>query len=975
MRTRSTQLKTAVLFCVLLLGSLQIMAQQLGVKSAAALARKNAAAIGLSQNDLFNSHISDAYFDKVSGATIVYLQQTYKGIDVFNSIQTLAFKNDKLIASAGKRIADMGSMVNTKEAKASFAPSDAVRAAATHLKLSPPAFSTVAKQTAPQQFEFGNLGISSVNIKSKLLWLPDEVTHTAILTWQVGMQPKGSPDYWLVNVDAKKGNVLSKINLNVADDWTHAKNPYQFRDFFALKDISTADALSNDLLVNSAKFRVIPFPAESPIHPGGSPATKKNPWLLAGAGNDATTLQWNSNGTTTFDSTRGNNALAQEDRNGNNGFGKGAVSKTALPDLSFTFNPNFSKPPTNGVNQKFAITNLFYWNNVMHDISYQYGFNEPAGNFQDNNLGRGGSGNDYVFADAQDGSGSNNANFSTPPDGSNPRMQMFLFNAVPNFIVNKPASIAGSKVATESDFSTNNKIADRGPITADVVLYNDDASGTTHQACSAAFNAAALSGKIALIDRGNCNFTVKVKNAQNAGAVAAIVVDNIAGEYPFTMGGTDNTITIPAVMISFETGDTLKQLLNASTVVNVTLKTGVQLDGDADNGVISHEYTHGISNRLTGGPSNTSCLSNKEQMGEGWSDYMALMVTTNWAAATVNDGPNPRPIGTYVLGQGTNGPGIRFYPYSTDLSVNPWTYDSMALSSRFSNKPFSYDPHVVGEVWCNMLWNMTWEIIRQIGIKPNLYRANANGGNNIALKLVIMGMKLQPCSPGFVDGRDAILKADTILYGGIHSKAIWHAFASRGLGVNANEKNTDNIKDGTADYTEPPSAQIAGSNFNAVKQNEVALLQWQNINQAGTAQFVVERSNDGLNFNRIGTVNVNSLAHAYNFTDHLPANGLNYYRLMQSSATGKTIYSEVRALNFNSIGISPNPATDKVTITVGGNTKQLKVSLMNATGKQLMTYSMNGEYLHAALPHIAAGLYYIKITGDGFSETRKLVIQ
>jgi hypothetical protein len=441
------------------------------------------------------------------------------------------------------------------------------------------------------------------------------------------------------------------------------------------------------------------------------------------------------------------------------------------------------------------------------------------------------------------------------------------------------------------------------------------------------------------------------------------------------MGGTDNTITIPAVMVSRETGDSITQILNASIAVNVTLKQGVQLDGDLDNGVISHEFTHGISNRLTGGPSNTSCLQNKEQMGEGWSDYMALMVTTNWAAATVNDGPKSRPIGTYVLGQGTNGPGIRVYPYSTDLSVNPWTYDSMALSSRFSNNLFLLDPHIVGEVWCNMLWDMTWEIIKQVGIKPNLYKGNAAGGNNIALKLVVTGMKLQPCSPGFVDGRNAILKADTLLYGGTFSKAIWHAFASRGLGVNANEASTNNIKDGTADYSEPPSAGIAGGSFDAVKQNETALLQWQNLMQTGTSQFVVERSSDGRNFNKIGTVAANAANEAYDFTDHFPANGINYYRLSQSPAAGSTVYSDVRAVTFNSISMSPNPATDKVTITVGGNNRQLKVSLTTAAGQQVATYHMNGEYLQAALPHVAPGLYYIRITGEGFSETRKLVIQ
>ena len=74
------------------------------------------------------------------------------------------------------------------------------------------------------------------------------------------------------------------------------------------------------------------------------------------------------------------------------------------------------------------MTNLFYWNNLVHDVMYQYGFDEVSGNFQENNYGRGGSASDYVYAEAQDGGGTNNANFATPVDGGNPRMQMYLWN-------------------------------------------------------------------------------------------------------------------------------------------------------------------------------------------------------------------------------------------------------------------------------------------------------------------------------------------------------------------------------------------------------------------------------------------------------------------------------------------------------------------------------------------------------------------
>ena len=95
----------------------------------------------------------------------------------------------------------------------------------------------------------------------------------------------------------------------------------------------------------------------------------------------------------------------------------------------FDFIWNGAIAPTDVTNQKVAVTNLFYLNNVVHDRLYGYGFTEAAGNFQTNNFGKGGFGNDPVNAEAQDGGGTNNANFGTPGDGSRPRMQMYLWNA------------------------------------------------------------------------------------------------------------------------------------------------------------------------------------------------------------------------------------------------------------------------------------------------------------------------------------------------------------------------------------------------------------------------------------------------------------------------------------------------------------------------------------------------------------------
>src|SRR5690606_18890361 len=122
--------------------------------------------------------------------------------------------------------------------------------------------------------------------------------------------------------------------------------------------------------------------------------------------------------------------------------------------------------------------------------------------------------------------------------------------------------------------------------------------------------------------------------------------------------------------------------------------------------------------------------------------------------------------------------------------------------------PISYDdiktevaPHGVGSVWAAMLWEMTWDLIAEHGFDSDIY--NGTGGNNIALQLVTDGLKLQPCSPGFIDGRDAILEADQIANGGANRCIIWRAFARRGLGLSATQGSSNSKVDGAEAFNVP----------------------------------------------------------------------------------------------------------------------------------------------------------------------------
>src|ERR1051325_3560406 len=160
--------------------------------------------------------------------------------------------------------------------------------------------------------------------------------------------------------------------------------------------------------------------------------------------------------------TTGNNVEAYLDTNAdnapdaNNGTGlSNGHASAANQDFTFPFSTTVD-PRTQ---QAAVVTNLFYYNNIMHDFSYNLGFTETARNFQVDNFGRGGTGNDSVRAEAQDGSGTNNANFATPPDGSRPRMQQFLFTAP---TPDRDSSVDGDVVFHEYGHGISNRLIGNG---------------------------------------------------------------------------------------------------------------------------------------------------------------------------------------------------------------------------------------------------------------------------------------------------------------------------------------------------------------------------------------------------------------------------------------------------------------------------------------------------------------------------------
>ncbi|HET7711329.1 MAG TPA: M36 family metallopeptidase [Thermoanaerobaculia bacterium] len=758
-------------------------------------------ALGLSEADMREVVVSDHYTSGHNGVTHVYLTQRYDGRDVYSAYANVNIARDGSVLSYGSDlVANLSGSVNRTSPVLSAAAAAGAGISALGLTLAAPLEVIETRQGAAQETILSTGGVALSPIKAHLVYQP--VEGAVRLAWNIEIEEVSQQHWWSIRVDAENGALLSKDDFVDRDNFgVPRREPTRQQSNAGTKRTASADAIPN--ATDGSSYLVLPMPVESPSH--GSRVLAENP-----AHATASPFGWHdTNGVAgpEFTITRGNNAHAYADT-----IGDGVPDPLSEPEggssLDFHFPFNSDKEPIDY--RHAAVTNLFYWNNIIHDVFYGYGFTEAAGNFQVNNYGKGGAGNDYVQAEAQDGTPNgasapvNNANFGTPVDGSRPRMQMYLWQPqYPNRVtVQAPSPIAGGYDATDAGFGP--PLTPIG-VTGSVVLVNDGQGLNTADGCEPLVGFPA--GAIALIERGNCNFVVKVFNAQQAGAIAVIVHNNVPGGPAIRMGPsltappTDAPtlqamlqVAIPSVMVSYNDGQRFRS--SPPFVANVARKLDQDRlrDGDFDNGVITHEYGHGISNRLTGGRLNVSCLNNQEQMGEGWSDFLAMVIT----ARPGDTAAQKRGLGSYVYYQPNDGFGIRPTPYTTDMTVNPATYNTIKTAAV---------PHGVGYVWASMLWEVYWSLVNAYGFNPDIYGPWNSGGNNLAIQLVMDGMKLQKCSPGFVDGRDAILLADRVLTNGANQCRIWSAFAKRGLGFSAKQGSSGSVTDGTQAFDVPASCQ------------------------------------------------------------------------------------------------------------------------------------------------------------------------
>ncbi|KAL7806686.1 fungalysin metallopeptidase [Trichoderma aethiopicum] len=532
--------------------------------------------------------VDDHYVD-VDGIGHVHFKQTVHGIDIDNAdFKVNVGRNGRVFSHGNSFFSGKLPAENPLTKRAFSQPTEALKGAVDILGLPVKADGATAEpQQGTEKYVLKGTSGAVSDPEARLVYLV-KADGTLSLTW--------------------------RVETDVVDNWL----------------LTYVDAATNrevhgvvDYVADFATFEVYPFGVNDPSE--GDRKTLTDPWRI-----DASPFTWLGDGTTNYTTTRGNNAIAQVNPSGGNDY----LNNYRPSSPSRAFEYPFSLSQTNPADYRdFSVTQLFFTANKYHDLLYLLGFTEAAGNFQVNNNGKGGKGNDFVILNAQDGSGTNNANFATPADGSSGRMRMYIWTA-----------------------STPRR------------------------------------------------------------------------------------------------------------------------DGALEEGIVIHEYTHGLSTRLTGGPANSGCLSGLEAggMGEGWGDFYATAIRLK---------PSDTHSTNYPMGAwaDNNPAGIRQYPYSTSLATNPLTYKSVNSQTEV---------HSAGTTWATILYEVLWALIDKHGKNDAEFptfdsQGVPTDGKFLALKLVLNGLALQPCTPTFVSARDAIIDADRALTGGENVCELWTAFAKRGLGSGA----------------------------------------------------------------------------------------------------------------------------------------------------------------------------------------------
>ncbi len=384
---------------------------------------ENSSLTGISSAQADELKVTADYTNPDGKLSFTHLGQFINGIPVFRGEIKAGFtKNGEIV----RVINNLAPAVEYQTLSEDFRdPLDAVKTAAQFINVSEDSLSLSRNDEATDNLKttFGNGDWATTAEK---MYFPVE-PGVARPAWRVLIwQPVNA---FYVIVDAETGAMLWR--KNITQDQTQT---------------STFSVYANpNAMINVADS---PFPfTPGPTSPNGQQGAGISRTSVSRTGNEIpytfNNLGWITDGITKTD---GNAVQAGLDRDTVNGIDTNSEASSASRNFTYSYNPfnpntNTGDSPIPSTQtypgsqfQQGSVTQMFYISNWYHDELYRLGFTEAAGNFQNNNFGRGGVGSDRISAEGQDSSGTDNANFSTPADGGRGRMQMYVWSG-PNPVI------------------------------------------------------------------------------------------------------------------------------------------------------------------------------------------------------------------------------------------------------------------------------------------------------------------------------------------------------------------------------------------------------------------------------------------------------------------------------------------------------------------------------------------------------------
>lgn len=364
-----------------------------------------AASLGLTATDLRDALVTRDFVSDLTNTTHLTFQQTVHGLPVFNANITVNVSaRGEIINAGGGFVA--GAAQQTPRPAPVLSAVQALGSAAGQLGLYLTGPLTVSPAAADLTRTTTVLapGVSLDPVTARLEYVA--APGGVALAWNMALRVPGGEHWYNVHVNTATGQIASLV------DWVSS-----FAERGAVSPVPGAGYGPGNGgapgVLGGAAYNVYPRPVEAPSFGDRTILVDPHDPMASPFGWHDT----NGAAGAEFTDTRGNNVNAQ---------GTGSFRPSGGANLQFDFPINLAQAPS--TYRPASITNLYYWNNVLHDTHYRYGFTPAARNFQVNNYGQGGAGNDPVQADSAPGC-TNNAFFSTPPDGSSGRMQSCIWTS------------------------------------------------------------------------------------------------------------------------------------------------------------------------------------------------------------------------------------------------------------------------------------------------------------------------------------------------------------------------------------------------------------------------------------------------------------------------------------------------------------------------------------------------------------------